>query len=52
VTESVILTDLGKSGSVSVVLKGTVTTSTDSYTFDESVNVTAGTIAVEVSGSK
>ena len=52
VTESVILTDLGKSGSVSIVLKGTVTTSTDSYTFDESVNVTAGTIAVEVAGSK
>jgi hypothetical protein len=52
VTESVTLTDLGKSGSVSIVLNGTVTTSTSSYTFDESVSVTGGTIAVDVAGSK
>ena len=36
------------SGQVSVVLKGTLTDSSGTYTYDEAVNVTAGTLSVQV----
>lgn len=50
VEESVNLSELGKQGSLSVVLKGTVITSTETHTFDGSVTVAGGTITV--AGSK
>ena len=46
VTESVNVLDMGKIGSVSVVLKGSVKTSSSTYTYDESVNVLAGSISI------
>lgn len=36
-------------GSVSVVLKGTLTDSSGTYTYDEAVNVTAGSLSVDLS---
>ena len=52
VTDSVNVVDMGKTGSVSVVLKGTATTSTSTYTYDGSVDVTAGKIAISSVASK
>lgn len=52
VTDSVNVADLGKTGSVSVVLKGTATTSTSTYTYDGSIDVTAGKIAISSVASK
>lgn len=52
VTDSVNVVDMGKTGSVSVVLKGTATTSTSTYTYDGSIDVTAGKIAISSVASK
>jgi hypothetical protein len=53
VTQSVNVTALGnKSGAVAMTLKGTVGTSSGSFTFDEAVNVTAGKLSVQISDKK
>ncbi len=53
VTQQVAVGDLGASGTgVSVILKGTIKTSEGSFTFDESVNVTAGTISAKINASR
>ena len=40
------------SGGVSMTLKGTITNSSGTYTFDEAVSVTPGKISVDISGGK
>jgi hypothetical protein len=53
VSQEVAVGDLGASGTgVSVILKGTIATSEGSFTFDESVNVTAGQISAKINASK
>jgi predicted small secreted protein len=52
VKQSVNVTDMGQSGSVSIVLVGSATTSSGTYSWDGSVTVTGGTIAAEVTTSK
>ena len=53
VKESVAVGDLGASGSgVSVVLKGTIKTSQDTFTFDEMVSVIAGQISAKIETSR
>ena len=53
VSQSVAVGDLGASGTgVSVVLKGTITTSESTFTFDESIEVTAGKISAKITASK
>lgn len=48
VVQKVAVTALAGSGQVSMTLKGTVETSSGSYTFDEAVNVTGSSITAEV----
>jgi hypothetical protein len=48
VSQSVAVSSLSGSGAVSMVLKGTVTNGSGSYTFDETVNITAGQISAQV----
>ena len=53
VSQQVAVGDLGASGTgVSVVLKGTITTSEGTFTFDESVNVVAGQISAKINASR
>lgn len=53
VTQQVSAGDLGASGTgVSVVLKGTITTSDGTFTYDEAVNVTAGEISAKLTASR
>lgn len=53
VTQTVAVGDLGTSGTgVSMVLKGTITTSESSFTFDEMVSVVSGTIAAKINTTK
>jgi len=49
ISEQVAVSQLGASGNVSVVLKGSLTDSSGSYTYDEAVNVNGGSIAVDSS---
>lgn len=49
ISEKVDVSQLGASGNVSVVLKGSLATSSGSYTYDETVNVNGGSIAVDSS---
>lgn len=49
VSEKVDVAQLGASGNVSVVLKGSLTTSSGSYAYDEAVNVNGGSIAIDSS---
>jgi hypothetical protein len=52
VTQQVAVGDLGASGTgVSVILKGSIATSEGSFTFDESVQVTAGKITAKVNAN-
>jgi hypothetical protein len=49
IVQTVDATSLGSTGgSVAVVLKGTLTDSSGTYTYDEQVNVTAGNVSVQV----
>lgn len=49
ISQSVDVTALGSTGgTVAVVLKGTLTDSSGTYTYDEAVNVTAGNLSVQV----
>ncbi len=53
VKESVAVGDLGAAGTgVSVVLKGTIKTSQDTFTFDETVSVVAGQISAKIEASR
>ncbi len=53
VSQQVAVGDLGASGSgVSVVLKGTITTSEGTFTYDESISVVAGQISAKITASK
>ncbi len=53
VRQSVAVGDLGASGTgVSVVLKGTIKTSQDTFTFDETVSVVAGQISAKIQTSR
>lgn len=53
VSQQVAVGDLGASGTgVSVILKGTISTTEGTFTFDESVNVTAGKISAKINASK
>lgn len=53
VTQQVAVGDLGAQGTgVSVILKGSIATSEGSFTFDESVEVTAGKISAKVNATK
>ena len=53
VKQQVAVGDLGASGTgVSVVLKGTITTSEGTFTFDESVSVIAGQISAKINTSR
>lgn len=53
VTQQVAVGDLGASGTgVSVILQGNITTSEGSFTFDESINVTAGKISAKINTSR
>ena len=45
ITDTLDVVDLGKSGSVTFKLVGTATTSTQTYTYDESVTITGGAIS-------
>lgn len=50
VTQSVLVSGLSSTtGSVSMTLKGTITTSAGTNTYNEEVNVTAGTLTADVS---
>ena len=53
VKQSIAVGDLGATGSgVSMTLKGTIKTSQDTYTFDESVTVVSGNISAKINASK
>lgn len=53
VSQEVAVGDLGASGTgVSVVLKGSITTSEGTFTFDESISVVAGQISAKITASK
>lgn len=53
VRESVSVGDLGAAGTgVSVILKGTIKTSEDTFTFDETVSVVAGQISAKIQASR
>lgn len=53
VSQSVAVGDLGAAGSgVSMILKGTISTSEGTFTFDESVTVVGGQIAAKIEASK
>ena len=53
VSQQVAVGDLGASGSgVSVVLKGTITTSESTFTYDEAISVVAGQISAKITASK
>ncbi len=47
ITQTVTLADLGAERSVAAVFKGSVSNRSGSYTFDESVNITAGQLTSE-----
>ncbi len=51
VTQTVAVGALGGTGSVGMTLKGSVSTSTGSFTFDEMVSVVAGQLSASVSAS-
>jgi hypothetical protein len=53
VSQQVAVGDLGAAGTgVSVVLKGTISTTEGTFTFDESVNVVAGQISAKINASR
>ncbi len=53
VSQRVAVGDLGANGTgVSVVLKGTISTSEGTFTFDESINVVAGQISAKITASR
>ncbi len=53
VSQRVAVGDLGANGTgVSVVLKGTISTSEGTFTFDESINVVAGQISAKINASR
>jgi hypothetical protein len=52
VTQTVAVGALDGTGSVGMTLKGSISTSTGSYTFDEMVSVIAGHLSASVSASK
>ncbi|MDP1825229.1 MAG: hypothetical protein Q8L48_18365 [Archangium sp.] len=53
VSQQVAVGDLGASGTgVSVILKGTISTTEGTFTYDESINVTAGKISAKINASK
>lgn len=53
VSQQVAVGDLGATGTgVSVVLKGTISTTEGTFTFDEAVTVTAGKISAKINASK
>lgn len=53
VKQQVAVGDLGANGTgVSVVLKGTISTSEGTFTFDESVSVVAGQISAKITASR
>jgi hypothetical protein len=53
VKQSIAVGDLGATGTgVAMTLKGTIKTSQDTYTFDESVTVVSGNISAKINASK
>jgi hypothetical protein len=53
VKQSIAVGDLGATGTgVAMTLKGTIKTSQDTYTFDESITVVSGNISAKINASK